>query len=93
MAEKTEAELAAEATAKAAAEKNKKLVELVKDNPALQAELNTMMADNRKKLTGQNQDLVVQLEQLRTSTQLTQEDRDELQVRITQLEEKYMSKE
>jgi hypothetical protein len=52
-----------------------------------------MMADNRRKLTNQNQELVKQLEQLKQNATLTQEQRDELQARITQLEEQYLTKE
>lgn len=59
----------------------------------LQDELNNMMADNRRNLTKQNQDLVNQLEQLKQNTRLTQDERDDLQSRINQLEEQYMSKE
>ena len=77
----------------AAAATEKKLADLVKEKPEYQAELNAMMAENRRKLTTQNQELVNQLEQLKQNTRLTQEERDELQTRITQLEEQYMTKE
>lgn len=69
------------------------IADLVKKNPAVQDELNTMMADNRRTLTKQNQELITQLETLKKNTRLTQEERDELQSRITQLEEQYLSKE
>ncbi len=59
----------------------------------LQEEVNVMMADNRRTLTKQNTDLVTQLEQIKQNSNLTIEERDELQVRITQLEEQYLSKE
>jgi hypothetical protein len=71
----------------------KTLSDLVKSDPKYQEELNTMMAANRKKLTQQNQELVTQLEELKRNSALTVEQKDELQVRITQLEEQYMSKE
>jgi len=70
-----------------------KLTELVKKNPAYQQELNVLMADNRRKLTQQNQDLVKELEGIKRNSMLTQEERDNLQARITQLEEQYMTKE
>lgn len=69
-----------------------KLSELITQH-GLQEELNTMMAQNRKKLTEQNQDLVTQLEQLKQSSNLSQTEKDELQVRITQLEQQYLTKE
>lgn len=59
----------------------------------LQEELNSMIADNRRNLTKQNTELVTQLEQLKKNATLSQEDSDSLQVKITQLEEQYMSKE
>jgi hypothetical protein len=71
----------------------KKLADLIKDNPIYQDELNNMMASNRKKLTQQNTELVTQLNQIKQKANLTQEERDELQSRITQLEEQYMTKE
>ena len=77
----------------AGAAEAKKLADLVKANPGLQDELNVMMAENRRNLTKQNGELVGQLEQLKQNTRLTQEERDELQSRITQLEEQYMTKE
>ena len=58
-----------------------------------QDELNKMMADNRRKLTKQNEDLVTQLKKLRDETRMTQENRDDLEKRIEQLQEQYMSKE
>jgi hypothetical protein len=71
----------------------KTLADLIKSDPKHQEELNKMMADNRRKLTQQNQELVTQLEELKRSSSLTNEQRDELQTRITQLEEQYMTKE
>jgi hypothetical protein len=69
-----------------------KLVDLIKEQ-GYQDELNTLMADNRRKLTQQNTDLVKQLEEIKRNASLTSEQRDELQTRITQLEESYMTKE
>jgi uncharacterized protein (DUF3084 family) len=69
------------------------LKEIVSQDARYQAELNKMMAENRRSLTNQNQELVKQLETLRQNSQLTQEERDTLQVQITQLEEQYLSKE
>lgn len=63
------------------------------DEHGLQEEVNTMMADNRRKLTAQNTELVTQLEQLKKNSALTSDEKSELQVKITQLEEQYMSKE
>jgi hypothetical protein len=70
-----------------------KLADLVKANPKLQDELNGMMAENRKKLTTQNQELVTQLETLKANTALTTEERDALQGQISPLEQQYLSKE
>ena len=67
--------------------------DLVQKDKRFQEELNTLMADNKRSLTKQNQDLVTQLEQLKQNSRLTQEERDDLQTRITQVEEQYMSKE
>jgi len=72
--------------------KKPKLSELVAEH-GLQEEMNAMMAENRRKLTQQNSELVTQLEQLKQNTHLTQEQRDELQQRITQLEQQYLTKE
>jgi hypothetical protein len=69
-----------------------KLTDLITQH-GLQEELNAMMAENRRKLTQQNTELVTQLEQLKQNTHLTQEQRDELQARITQLEQQYLTKE
>ena len=59
----------------------------------LQEDLNVMMADNRRTLNKQNTDLVTQLETIKQNANLTIEERDDLQVRITQIEEQYLSKE
>lgn len=60
---------------------------------SLQDEVNVMMADNRRTLTKQNTELVGQLEQIKKNANLTIDERDELQVRITQIEEQYLSQE
>lgn len=77
----------------AATDGPKSLAEFIKSSPKHQEDLNKMMAENRRNIQSQNQDLVKQLEQLKQSTRLTQDERDELQTRITQLEEQYLSKE
>lgn len=69
-----------------------KLADLIKEH-GLQDDLNSMMADNRRKLSQQNTELVKQLEEIKRSASLSNEQRDELQSRITQLEEQYMTKE
>lgn len=69
-----------------------KLTDLIKEHN-LQDDLNAMMAENRRKLTQQNSELVKQLEEIKRNAALTNEQRDELQGRITQLEEQYMTKE
>jgi len=68
------------------------LSKLVEDH-GLQEDLNSMMAENRRKLTKQNQDLIKQLQQIRETVQMTQQQRDELESRIEQLQEQFMSKE
>jgi len=70
-----------------------KLTDLIKQNPNMQQELNVLMADNRRNLTKQNSELVKELESLKRNSMLTQEERDNLQSRISQLEEQYMTKE
>ena len=70
----------------------KTLTEIIKENN-LQDELNTLMADNRRKLTKQNTDLIKQLESFKNAANTTQQQRDELQARIEQLEVQYLSKE
>jgi hypothetical protein len=58
-----------------------------------QDDLNKMMAENRRKLTQQNQELVKQLEELRNQSNLTQQQREELEQRINTLQEQFMTKE
>jgi hypothetical protein len=58
-----------------------------------QDELNKMMADNKRKLTKQNEELVTQLKKLRDETRMSEENRADLETRIEQLQEQYMSKE
>ena len=58
-----------------------------------QDQLNKMMADNRRKLAQQNQQLAQELETLREQSNLTTQQREELEARINQLQEQYMTKE
>ncbi len=69
-----------------------KLADLIASDPKYQEELNGMMSANRKKLTSSNAELVTQLEALKSSNRLSQEQQDELQTQITTLEEQNMSK-
>jgi hypothetical protein len=50
-----------------------------------QEQVNKMMADHKKTLQAQNQELVTQLETLKQSAGLTQQERDDLQTRIDAL--------
>lgn len=69
------------------------LTDFLKTNPGAQDELNKIVADNRRKLTQQNQDLVKQLEELKEQTNLTAQQKEELESRINTLQEQYMTKE
>lgn len=77
----------------AATDGPKSLAEFLKSNPKHQEDLNKMMAENRRNIQTQNAELVKQLESLKQNAQLTQEERDDLQLRIEQLEQQYLSKE
>ena len=92
----TDAATAAAATAAAATAAatvvKPKLADLITEYD-LQDEVNAMMSQNRKKLTTQNAELVTQLEELKRNSALTSEQKDELSVRITQLEEQYLTTE
>lgn len=59
----------------------------------LQDELNAMMASNRKGLTQRNQELVTQLQNLSDQTNMSTQAKDELEVRIEELQTQFMSKE
>lgn len=58
-----------------------------------QDELNKMMADNRKNLTKQNEKLLNELNQLKETSQLTNKEKEELQIRIDEIEQEFLSKE
>jgi len=58
-----------------------------------QDQLNKMMADNRRKLAQQNQQLVSELETLKEQSNLTTQQKEELEGRINQLQEQFMTKE
>ncbi len=68
------------------------LANLVKEH-GLQDQLNAMMAENKRTLTKQNQELVNQLESIKSQYNLTAQEKEELQGKIDQLQEQYMSKE
>lgn len=59
----------------------------------LQDELNNMMSSNRKGLSTKNQELVIQLTELRDEASLTTQQKDELEVRIDELQTQFMGKE
>lgn len=58
-----------------------------------QKELNKMMADNRRKLTQQNTELLRQMEDLRGTAKMTDEQRTELEGQIERLQQQVLSKE
>jgi hypothetical protein len=58
-----------------------------------QAELDTMMANNRRNLTKQNQELATKLEQMQQKMQMTQQEREELESAIETLKTQSMTKE
>jgi len=58
-----------------------------------QEQLNKMMADNRRKLTQQNETLVSELTTLKDQANLTAQDKTELEERIEKLQVQNMSKE
>ena len=58
-----------------------------------QSQLNQMMADNRRKLTIQNEKLVGELTTLKDQANLTGQEKTELEGRIEKLQEQSMSKE
>jgi hypothetical protein len=58
-----------------------------------QDELNKMMADNRKKLTKQNEQLLADLNKLKQTASMTTQEKEELETRITQMENQFLSKE
>ncbi len=58
-----------------------------------QDEVNRLMAENKKNLQRQNQEMATQLETLKQNANLTKEERDELATRIDTLQQQYLSKE
>ena len=82
-----------ETTSEATQTQEKPTLSKLIEEHGLQEDLNSMMAENRRKLTKQNQDLIKQLQQIRETAQMTQQQRDELESRIEQLQEQFMSKE
>lgn len=71
----------------------KPTLEVLIKKHGLQEELNTMMSTNRKGLSQKNQELVSQLTQLRDEASLTTQQKDELEVRIEELQTQFMGKE
>lgn len=58
-----------------------------------QEQVNKIMAENKRALQQQNADLVKQLEDLRAASGLTQQQKDELDARITTLQQQHLTKE
>lgn len=58
-----------------------------------QEELNTMMSENRKKLTKQNSDAIAELTKLKDSVKITGDEKVQLELKISELEEQFLSKE
>lgn len=71
----------------------KTLKDFLQAVPDAQNELNAMMAENRKKLTKTNSEMIRQLEELRDAKNMTEQQKEELQERIEHLEQQYMTKE
>lgn len=69
------------------------LAEYLKSTPGAQDELNKMMADNRKKLTTQNQDLMTQLTTIKDQFSGTAQEKEELEAQIEQLQNQFLTKE
>lgn len=63
------------------------------DKTFTQADVDRMMENHRKTLQSQNKELIDQLEQLRTNTSLTQQQKDELETRIQTLSQQHLTKE
>lgn len=63
------------------------------DRTFTQADVDRMMAEHRKGLQKQNQELIDQLEALRQNTSLTQQQKDELETRIQTLSQQHLTKE
>lgn len=73
--------------------KKKATLKSLVEEHGLQEELNTMMSSNRKGLSQKNQELVTQLTQLRDEATLTTQQKEELEVRIDELQTQFMGKE
>lgn len=58
-----------------------------------QEQVNKIMADNKRALQQQNADLVAQLETFRSKANLTQQEKDELDARISTLQQQHLTKE
>lgn len=56
-----------------------------------QEQVNKMMAEHKRALQTQNQELVKQLEELRSSATLTQQQRDDLDARINTLQQQHLT--
>jgi hypothetical protein len=69
------------------------LADYLKSTPGAQDELNKMMADNRKKLTTQNQELMGQLTNVKDQFSGTTQEKAELEVRIEELQNQFLTKE
>jgi len=63
------------------------------DKKFTQSDVDKLMADHRKGLQKENQQLVTQLEELRNNANLTQQQKDELEARITTLSQQHLTKE
>jgi hypothetical protein len=69
------------------------LADYLKTTPGAQDELNKMMADNRKKLTTQNQELMSQLTAIKDQFSGTAQQKEELEAQIEQLNNQFLTKE
>jgi hypothetical protein len=58
-----------------------------------QAHVNKLLAENKRSIQAQNAELVKQLEELRSNANLTQQQKDELDARITTLQQQHLTKE
>ena len=81
------AKAAAEATAKATEDAKKK------EEVFTQEQVNTMMADEKRKNQNKQRELVTELESLKKNTALTTEERDSLQSRIEELQNQFLTSE
>ena len=56
-----------------------------------QTELNALMAKNRRELTAQNQQLLSEIEGLKTKTSMTADEKNELETRLEQMRQQFMT--